>query len=439
MGHRGVKATLDLLHSRNFVWKNMKNDVKEMVLRCPTCQKLNVRKLDYQTHPFTTSSYQPHERINVDSLVLNKPDQHGNIAIIVVIDTFTRWIELYPIPKFTEEVAALKLLEHFGRYGAPKEILTDRGAQYVNKLVTLVCETYGTKFRKTPIAHSHEQNAKVENANRQVLTSLRAFILDERVMHDWTRALPAVQFIFNTTKHRDIGYTSAELLFGPAVNMNRFVLTEQSLSTTLERVAWWDQQQDIHKDILDKAAKLQKEVDEKRIQNRSGTPTTYALQSYVLVEYPKTMGDGRGRPLNKLQTILKGPMKVVGIDKDAYELLDLVNRKVETVHVSRLHPFIFDPQMVDPENIAIRDQGEFIVEKIVDALTDPHVSKTQWSFKVRWAGYDETLDDWLDWDDLKNVEALHVYLRKHNLAKHIPKSNQKLEDKPVKRKRSKDK
>jgi len=121
-------------------------------------------------------------------------------------------------------------------------------------------------------------------------------------MHDWTRALPAVQFIFNTTKHRDIGYTSAELLFGPAVNMNRFVLTEQSLSTTLERVAWWDQQQDIHKDILDKAAKLQKEVDEKRIQNRSGTPTTYALQSYVLVEYPKTMGDGRGRPLNKLQT-----------------------------------------------------------------------------------------------------------------------------------------
>ena len=110
MGHRGVKATLDLLHSRNFVWKNMKNDVKEMVLRCPTCQKLNVRKLDYQTHPFTTSSYQPHERINVDSLVLNKPDQHGNIAIIVVIDTFTRWIELYPIPKFTEEIAALKLL-----------------------------------------------------------------------------------------------------------------------------------------------------------------------------------------------------------------------------------------------------------------------------------------------------------------------------------------
>ncbi len=56
----------------------------------------------------------------------------------------------------------------------------------------------------------------------------------------------------------NIGYTSAELLFGPAVNMNRFVLDEQSPSTTLEKVAWWDRQQDIHKDILEKAAKFQK-------------------------------------------------------------------------------------------------------------------------------------------------------------------------------------
>ena len=57
-----------------------------------------------------------------------------------------------------------------------------------------------------------------------MLRSIRAFILDERVMNDWTRALPAVKYIFTTTRHRDIGFTSAELLFGPAVNMNRFLL-----------------------------------------------------------------------------------------------------------------------------------------------------------------------------------------------------------------------
>ncbi len=245
MGHRGVSATLDSLRQKQCIWNTMKEDVKQMIALCPTCQKLSVKKLEYNTHPFTTSTYQPHERINIDTLDLNQPDKDGNIAIIVIIDTFTRWIELYPIKDHTDEVAAGKILEHFGRYGAPKEILTDRGKQFVNKLVQKVCDTYGVLFRKTPIAHSHQQNAKVENANRQVLRSLRAFILDERAMDDWTRALPAVQFIFNTTIHRDIGYSSADLLFGPAVNMSRFILEKKDINDPVESIVWWDQQQDI--------------------------------------------------------------------------------------------------------------------------------------------------------------------------------------------------
>ena len=34
---------------------------------------------------------------------------------------------------------------------------------------------------------------------------------------------------------------------------------------------------------------------------------------------------------------------------------------------------------------------------------------------------------------LKHVEALHIYLRRNNLAKFIPKSGQLLEDKPLRR------
>ena len=55
----------------------------------------------------------------MDTLVLNQPDEHRNIALIVVMDTFTRWIELCPITDYTAETAAIKVLEHFGRYGPP--------------------------------------------------------------------------------------------------------------------------------------------------------------------------------------------------------------------------------------------------------------------------------------------------------------------------------
>ena len=87
------------------------------------------------------------------------------------------------------------------------------------------------------------------------------------------------------------------------------------------------------------------------------------------------------------------------------------------MHVARLHPFYYDPERVDPENVAIRDQGEIIVTKIVDAITDPALPNIQWSFRVRWQGYNESFDEWLDWSELRNVETLHTYLRKHNLAR----------------------
>ena len=89
---------------------------------------------------------------------------------------------------------------------------------------------------------------------------------------------------------------------------------------------------------------------------------------------------------------------------------------------------------MDPEAVSIRDQGEFVVESIVDSLIND-MPKTQWQFIVRWTGYDESYDEWLDWNSLKNVEALHKYLRQNKLAKHIPKSNQLLEDKPVSRRK----
>ena len=82
------------------------------------------------------------------------------------------------------------------------------------------------------------------------------------------------------------------------------------------------------------------------------------------------MGEGRGRPVNKLQTTRKGLMRVVSKQEDTYELLDLVSRRVETVHASRMYPFNFAATKVDPENVAIRDQGESIVDKIVNSIID---------------------------------------------------------------------
>ena len=55
--------------------------------------------------------------------------------VMVVIDTYTRWVELYASPEATGLNAAQNLLQHFGRFGAPAQIRSDRGSHFVNSVI----------------------------------------------------------------------------------------------------------------------------------------------------------------------------------------------------------------------------------------------------------------------------------------------------------------
>ena len=68
-------------------------------------------------------------------------------------------------------------------------------------------------------------------------------------------------------------------------------MDQHTLSESTDNVAWWDKQNEIHADIIKTAAELRKQTNEKRLQKRSGVPTTYPEGSYVLVEYPQIMGE----------------------------------------------------------------------------------------------------------------------------------------------------
>jgi len=123
--------------------------------------------------------------------------------------------------------------------------------------------------------------------------------------------------------------------------------------------------------------------------------------------------------------------KILEISGDAYTVLDLVSRNASTVHVSRIYPFYYDPSRVDPENIALRDSEEFVVESIIDDTIDKQ-SKRKWQFRVRWKGDDESADTWSSWDSLKDVGVLHDYLRSQGRTDAIPRSHQSLNDRTKK-------
>ena len=91
VGHMGVQVTLKRMLSSNLTWKYMRQHVKHFLRNCPVCQKLSAVKFPTHSHPFTTSSYSPMQVLNID-FIGPFPDKG---YILTVIDTFTRWVELY--------------------------------------------------------------------------------------------------------------------------------------------------------------------------------------------------------------------------------------------------------------------------------------------------------------------------------------------------------
>ena len=54
----------------------------------------------------------------------------GNARILVCTEHFSKWVELIPLPTKSSTNAARVFLEVLSRYGAPGEVVTDRGGEF---------------------------------------------------------------------------------------------------------------------------------------------------------------------------------------------------------------------------------------------------------------------------------------------------------------------
>ena len=113
-------------------WDNMREHVRRFIRQCPCCQKMSQIKAPIEAHPFTVSTYNVMERLAVDFIERLTPDDEGNDHIFVMIDTFSRFIELVPCKGATAKNAAKALFIHMGRYGAFSQLISDRGKAFIS-------------------------------------------------------------------------------------------------------------------------------------------------------------------------------------------------------------------------------------------------------------------------------------------------------------------
>jgi len=348
---------------------------------------MSVIKHDPHTPLYNLAARIPNELINIDTLDIGREDEYGFKHVIVMIDCFTRWVNLYPIKSLTGEEATDVIINHFNEYGAPVAVKTDNGTQFVNEKMEFVNKYYQV-WHNVTIPHRHEENGMVERANKEVLRHLRAYLFDNRISNRWSKALSTVQRILNTTTHSITGFTPAELRGGPAGNLGRYINDKNPLLAAQSGhiPSSIQIQHEMHNAILELAQNLQQEANELHLKDQRGEPVAFPEGDYVLVNYPWSYKGNK--PPSKLLCNKKEPMKIMEVDRDEYTVQDCISKDIQHVHVSRLSPFYYDPTKTDPEKIAYLDKGAFEVEKIIGHFTGNSRNKSEWDFLVRWKGYD---------------------------------------------------
>ena len=86
--HFGLERTLKRFKDRKDVWQSKRQQIRYFIDECACCQKMSMLKISIHAHGFT---YTPMKCLNID-LIRPFPDKG---YILVIVCTFTRWVELY--------------------------------------------------------------------------------------------------------------------------------------------------------------------------------------------------------------------------------------------------------------------------------------------------------------------------------------------------------
>jgi hypothetical protein len=434
IGHGGVERTLTLLQAYLLdsgieTWPLMRQHVRAFIQRCPCCQKMRTVKPLIKVHPYVTFTYNVMDRLAVDTMGPFDADVYGNQYIIVVIDCFSRFVELYPSRTVDAHGAAKALVNHAGRYGIPLELQSDQGSEYCNSVIEAFTHAMGVDHITTQ-ARSKEANGLVERGNKEVLRHLRAIIYDRNVIADWSDNLPLVQRIMNSSVHDTIGVSPAQILFGNALELNRGVLHGHADAPSTDPDSpllrqWMDKMLTNQAHVIRAAQQTQLRKEE--VHLRSVDPaevTSYADGEYVLVV--KTNHSMKAGPENKLSLPQAGPFRVDHHEGSIYFLRNLVTGKLQSYHVKELRAFHYDEAVVNPIEVANKDDQRFIVESIVDHR--PKVKRasllarmrSRLQFLVKWQGYANSENTWESYHELRHDAALHEYLRSNKMKSLIP-------------------
>lgn len=199
-GHLGIAKITDIIRGY-FYWRRLHKSIKLIVRSCDVCQRSKARNF------CTTGKFIPILPNNIGDLVSVDfygplPKSYGCQYIFVVMDVFSKLVQIYPLKKATASAALFKLRNCFFKIIKPKCVLSDNGTQYSAKIWYNTLNKLGIKT--THITVRHPPSSPVERVMRSLNSFFRAFCAECHL--DWVNIVKDIENCLNNTTHSSTGY-----------------------------------------------------------------------------------------------------------------------------------------------------------------------------------------------------------------------------------------
>lgn len=166
-GHLGAASLIGLIWTQAY-WPQMQTDLSKFCQTCPECQVSCGSQMNQDrelAQVMASSTVQPFERWGIDFIGQLPKTSSGNQWIVTAIDYATGW----PIAKALPDSKSWRVADFIYKeivinFGAPKEILSDNGSNFIAEVVEHLFRTI-KMWHQLATAYHPRTNSKVEALN----------------------------------------------------------------------------------------------------------------------------------------------------------------------------------------------------------------------------------------------------------------------------------
>ena len=266
--------------------------------------------------------------------------ERGNSCVVVFTDYFTKWVEALPASDHTALTVARLLVENVVcRHGAPVELLSDQGREFMGSLVAEVSRLCSIQNIHST-AYAPQTQGLVERFNGTLQSILRSYVAKEH--ENWDLFLPYALSAYHNVPQKSTGESPFFLVYGRDCRMPSDIAFQAARSPYID--IWADETfvksvafrftaaRKLALDLIEQAqGQMKTRADE------LARPRDYQPQDLVLVYSPQVhSGDCR-----KLASFWLGPYLVSEVKKPTLILATLgTPPQLFRVHCRRVKPFV---------------------------------------------------------------------------------------------------